>query len=223
MNSIEDNSSADSMGSEMESEIEDLAVVRFTGELVDLKDHCPFCSEVVNKHDPSTWKAVTGWVGGPKKDSMRLRKDTGYYAHDRCVQRLQSGQAADQPDLFSPVTIGIPSLETEDFEWVIDCPFNPPHEHVFPSDWFFGGANGDDFRADSRWTPTSYCYISDRLELLHVTVAPGCDNEAIDFFTQVYQWFKPAKPKWIRVRRNDGTSETLSVIYDADTDEVFET
>jgi hypothetical protein len=54
-------------------------------------------------HDEKTWKQVVGWVGGPRKDSMRLRTDTGKYAHDHCVAKLQSGQAVDQPSMFDEV------------------------------------------------------------------------------------------------------------------------
>lgn len=58
------------------------------------------CGKPVNPHDIGSWKQVTGWVGGPRKDSMRLREDTGKYAHNHCVQKLQEGQAVDQPSLF---------------------------------------------------------------------------------------------------------------------------
>ena len=68
------------------------------------------CGNPVNPHDLSTWKEVSGFVGGPKKDSMRLRADTGRYAHDACVQKVQEGQAVDQPSLLdnpvSPETPG---------------------------------------------------------------------------------------------------------------------
>lgn len=115
------------------------------------------------------------------------------------------------------------SLKSDEYELVVDCPFDPPHQHTFPSDWFFGGPNGTDWRADERWNPTVYVYFSDRLQVLHTSVTPGCDDEAIDNFTLVNSWFKHASPKWIRVRRPDGSSETLPVIYDAATDEVYET
>ncbi len=63
---------------------------------------CPLCRELVHHadDDPTVWKRVTGWVGGPKKDSMRLRDDTGEFAHDECIKRVQRGQAPDQADLF---------------------------------------------------------------------------------------------------------------------------
>lgn len=54
------------------------------------------CGKPVNPHDIGTWKEVRGWVGGPRKDSMRLREDTGRYAHASCVAKAQEGQAPDQ-------------------------------------------------------------------------------------------------------------------------------
>lgn len=61
---------------------------------------CALCFCSINKDDPTVWKEVHGFVGGPKKDSMRLRKDTGHYAHNDCVIREQRGQSATQPDMF---------------------------------------------------------------------------------------------------------------------------
>lgn len=57
------------------------------------------CGNPVSPHDESTWKEVTGFVGGPGKDSMRLRTDTGRYAHQHCVAKAQQGQAPDQPEM----------------------------------------------------------------------------------------------------------------------------
>lgn len=65
-----------------------------------MSDVCPLCGEPVDKDAKDTWKEVSGWVGGPRKDSMRLRRDTGYYAHGPCVEKIQQGQAVDQPELF---------------------------------------------------------------------------------------------------------------------------
>ena len=61
---------------------------------------CFFCGGPVNPHDLGTWKQVTGWVGGARKDSMTMRDDTGEYAHDKCVNKARAGQPADQPDMF---------------------------------------------------------------------------------------------------------------------------
>jgi hypothetical protein len=57
------------------------------------------CGNPVNPHDVGTWKEVRGWVGGPRKDAMTLREDTGRYAHDHCVRKARKGQAPDQPEL----------------------------------------------------------------------------------------------------------------------------
>lgn len=85
--------------SERSSEIEDLVIDARTGDLINLKDLCTLCGNPVNKDAPDAWKRVTGYVGGPKKDSMRLREDTGYFAHGECVQRVLDGQTVDQPTL----------------------------------------------------------------------------------------------------------------------------
>ena len=58
------------------------------------------CGRVVNIDSPDSWKQVIGYVGGLKKDSMRLREDTGNFAHGDCVQRIMDGQAPDQESLF---------------------------------------------------------------------------------------------------------------------------
>lgn len=58
------------------------------------------CGNPVNPYDQGTWKEVRGFVGGPKSDSMRLREDTGRYAHNACVQKVAEGQTIDQPSLF---------------------------------------------------------------------------------------------------------------------------
>lgn len=65
---------------------------------------CPFCGNPVQSDDPDTWKEVSSWVGGPKKDSSTLRKDTGRYAHGACIHKLKLGQAPDQEDIFEAPT-----------------------------------------------------------------------------------------------------------------------
>ena len=62
---------------------------------------CGLCQQWVSADETAFWKEVTGWVGGPKKDSMRLRQDTGRIAHNECVRRMSEGQAPDQPDMFN--------------------------------------------------------------------------------------------------------------------------
>lgn len=58
------------------------------------------CGMPLNPHDAGVWKEVTGFVGGEKQDSMRLRTDTGRHAHGACVAKVSEGQAIDQPGLF---------------------------------------------------------------------------------------------------------------------------
>ncbi len=61
---------------------------------------CRFCNRDINPHDISSWKEVTGYVGGPKKDSMVLRTDTGRHACTPCIHKLKEGQAPDQESMF---------------------------------------------------------------------------------------------------------------------------
>lgn len=61
---------------------------------------CVYGGEPINPHDEGVYKKVSGWVTGPKADSMILREDVGEYACRTCINRLKLGQAADQPDLF---------------------------------------------------------------------------------------------------------------------------
>ena len=61
-----------------------------------MSKECAFCGGPVNPFDKGTWKEVTGWVGGPKKDSMRLRVNTERYAHTGCVMKQVEGQAPEQ-------------------------------------------------------------------------------------------------------------------------------
>lgn len=64
--------------------------------------NCLICKKPISPHDIATWKEVTGFVGGPKKDSMVLRKDTGYFACTPCIHKAKDGQAPDQNSLFDP-------------------------------------------------------------------------------------------------------------------------
>lgn len=73
------------------------------------------CGNPVNPHDIGVWKEVTGFVGGPKKDSMRLRTETGRHAHQQCVEKAQRGQAPDQPSLDEPVADTEPKRVRDEF------------------------------------------------------------------------------------------------------------
>lgn len=65
-----------------------------------LSDSCSLCFLPLDRNDPDTWKGVFGFVGGPKKDSMRLRRDNGEYAHGPCVLLMSAGQSIDQLSIF---------------------------------------------------------------------------------------------------------------------------
>lgn len=102
----------------------------------------------------------------------------------------------------------------------IECHFPPTHVHEYPDDWNLGGANATDPRADSRWRPSTYEYIDDRLDCIHTTQVPLCDDQALDEFTKVAGYGPDFNPVWLKVCRPDGTEEMLPWIYDKQTDEV---
>lgn len=60
---------------------------------------CGLCGGPINLDDPENFSEVTGWVSGPKQDGMKLRDKTGRHAHKYCVEKLEAGQAPDQPEL----------------------------------------------------------------------------------------------------------------------------
>lgn len=79
-----------------------------------VSETCALCGGPVNPYDSSTWKEVVGFVGGPRKDSMRLRRDTGRYAHNHCVGVANAGQQPDTVDLLTeidPVSEHTPGVE----------------------------------------------------------------------------------------------------------------
>ena len=94
-----------------------------------MSEPCDFCGGPVNPHDESTYKQVTGWVHGRKRDSMTLREDTGKYAHTHCIVKAKAGQPIDQPDLFGedpvPESIGEKMegwQEPEDVGYMFETP-----------------------------------------------------------------------------------------------------
>jgi hypothetical protein len=107
---------------------------------------------------------------------------------------------------------------------VIQCPYDPPHVHEYPDDWKFGGANGLDPRVDERYAPDTYVYFDRSLRILHLTQVPLCDDQAIDEFTKVASWSKQHDPHWLQVTRHgERNATTLPVVYNKETDEVFDT
>lgn len=77
-------------------------------------------------------------------------------------------------------------LYRTEYVMVVECHYSdPPHQHVFPEDWIFGGANGLHPGADPRWKPTTYTYRDAMLNLVHVTQTPLCDEQALYEFTKI--------------------------------------
>lgn len=99
---------------------------------------------------------------------------------------------------------------------VIECPYEPVHEHEFPEDWEFGGANQLDPRSDRRWTPTTYVYLDSNLHEVWTTQVPLCLDQAIDEFTK----HRAFNPKYLQRRVGRGQLELVPVEYDPETDEV---
>lgn len=98
---------------------------------------------------------------------------------------------------------------------VLECDFDPPHQHSWPDDWEFGGARGLDPRADVRYRPTTYYYLSDHLDVIWTTQVPLCDDEALDNFSL------HSDAVYIQVKRPGMTSpELMDFTYDRATDTV---
>jgi hypothetical protein len=75
---------------------------------------CKLCGKDINPHDASSWKEITGFVGGPKKDSMVLRTDTGKFACGPCIHKAKVGQAPEQNSLFDNVPVVRPAPVSEE-------------------------------------------------------------------------------------------------------------
>ena len=102
---------------------------------------------------------------------------------------------------------------------ILVCTYtDPPHEHEWPDDWEFGGANGTDPRADPRYQASTYTYYDRDASVLWITQAPLCDDQALDEFTKIANMGVSFHPKWLGVKRPDGSVEMLGWIYDKATD-----
>lgn len=110
------------------------------------------------------------------------------------------------------------SSDFHDFEWLIECQYEGP-DHEYPADWVFGGADSCDPRADTRWKPTTYTYYDDKLNVVHTTQTPLCDDQAVDEFTKVAGFGPKFQPKYISVLRpGSARAEMLPWEYDKATD-----
>lgn len=61
---------------------------------------CHFCKEYVDPEDDETYREVTSWVHGPKRDGGILREQTGRMAHAECVHKIRVGVAPETEPLF---------------------------------------------------------------------------------------------------------------------------
>lgn len=63
--------------------------------------NCAICGDHIFNadSDESVYHEVSSWVNGPKLDSPKLRRQTGFVAHKECVDNLVAGQAPDQPEM----------------------------------------------------------------------------------------------------------------------------
>jgi hypothetical protein len=95
---------------------------------------------------------------------------------------------------------------------------DPPHEHTYPDDWIFGGASGNDPRADPRYKACTYTYYDADASALWITQTPLCDDRAIDEFTKIANMGKTFNPKWLGVKRPDESVDMLPWVYDKQTD-----
>jgi len=92
---------------------------------------CKLCGKDINPHDTASWKEVTGFVGGPKKDSMVLRTDTGSFACTPCVHKAKDGQAPDQNSLFDPpATPASVGMRQDSDDWGPDDIWEPIEEGI---------------------------------------------------------------------------------------------
>lgn len=82
-------------------------------------------------------------------------------------------------------------------------------KHEWPDDWEFGGANGLDPRADSRWMPSTYQYLDKGLNQIHVSQVPLCDHAAKGLFKGAVERYKHAEACYIIVDRPDGKPEMI--------------
>lgn len=103
---------------------------------------------------------------------------------------------------------------------ILNCNYIEPHTHELPDNWFLGGPDGLDPRSDTRFRPTVYEYYNASVQVLHTTVVPFCDMEALDYCTTVAGWGSGFIPVWVSAKRPDGVVEMLPWTYDKKTDEV---
>lgn len=93
---------------------------------------------------------------------------------------------------------------------LLDCGLLDEGEepHIFPGDWVFGGADGNDPGADPRWESSSYHYLNEFAQTVWVTSAPLCEHQALDQFTLVSS-FGDLHPRYLEVRHPGESTYTV--------------
>lgn len=104
-------------------------------------------------------------------------------------------------------------------EQVITCEWGgETHEHVYPADWIFGGADGLHPGADRRWKPTTYTYRNEMLEQVYVTQTPLCDEQALEEFTKVRDIGSGFDPVYLEILPPGGVAYLASWRYNGHSD-----
>lgn len=96
------------------------------------------------------------------------------------------------------------------------CPFGGP-DHEYPDDWQF--SESGDPRVDPRYYPAHYQYIDDEYGFSFMSGQFQCDDEALDYFTQVRE--TDPRVKFIAVKRaGEKKFQLMPWVYVAETDTV---
>ena len=105
----------------------------------------------------------------------------------------------------------------------IECEFIETHIHELPDDWYI--TDTGDLRADPRFRPVVYEYWNAQVRVIHVSVVPFCDMEALDYCTAVGGFGPGFDPIMVsKIVNIDGKrkAEMLPWRYDKETDEVYQ-
>ena len=156
----------------------------------------------------------------PPRDSV-VTRSTSTESASECRTTWNESQAQLVPVLHRQ-HCNLAGEAVEEDVLVQECPHEPEHAHEYPSDWFFGGPEGTDPRADPRFRPDTYVYLDGSLHVVHTTSSFVCDDEAIDEFTTVAGWKSGFAPVYLQVRRAGSSAlDTIPWTYDRATDMVL--
>lgn len=112
----------------------------------------------------------------------------------------------------------LPSTETDESNIVTVLTHfftDPPHEHEYPGDWVFGGADGCHPGADARYRPVLYTYYNADIQPVCYTTEFVCDDYAVEGFTK----YRDRKPVYLTAQPHDAKVYTVPWVYDSSEDE----